>query len=99
MGTARSGRIDGAGPPSLEDAVSEPLLPSGVDVAFTDIEVTLLRDADSRHVTGRALTATVVAAGPSERLVEAVQAIDGLKGVGVRAVLISHGDNPAPVPR
>ena len=79
--------------------MSEQLLPSGVDVAFTDIEVTLLRDADSRHVTGRALTATVVAAGPSERLVEAVQAIDGLKGVGVRAVLISHGDNPAPVPR
>jgi len=75
------------------------LLRAGTEVAFTEIEATLLRGADARQAAGRALTATVVAAGPAERLAEAAQAIDELKGVGVRAVLISHGDDPAPVPR
>jgi len=79
--------------------MSQSLLPSGVDVAFTDIEAALLRDADTRQATARALTATVVASGPAERLREAAEAIKQLKGVGVRAVLISHGDDPAPVPR
>ena len=75
------------------------LLPTGADVAFTEIEGTLLRGADARQSAGRALTGTVVAAGPAERLAEAAEAIEELKGVGVRAVLISQGDNPAPVPR
>ena len=75
------------------------LLRAGTEVAFADIEATLLRGADAKQTAGRALTATVVAAGPAERLAEAAQAIDELKGVGVRAVLISHGDDPAPVPR
>lgn len=79
--------------------MSDVLLPSGVDVAFTDIEAALLRDAHTRQAAARALTATVVASGPAERLGEAAAAIDGLKGVGVRAVLISQGNNPAPVPR
>jgi glucose-6-phosphate dehydrogenase assembly protein OpcA len=75
------------------------LLQAGTEVAFTEIEATLLRGAAARHSAGRALTATVVAAGPAERLGEAAQAIEELKGIGVRAVLISHGDDPAPVPR
>lgn len=79
--------------------MSELLLPLGVPVAFADIEVTLLRSADTGRTGGRALTATIVAAGPAERLAEAARAIDELKGVGLRAVLISEGDDPAPVPR
>lgn len=79
--------------------MTEVLLPSGTDVAFAEIEGTLLRGADARHAVGRALTATVVAAGPAERLAEAAEAIVDLKGIGVRGVLISHGDDPAPVPR
>ena len=75
------------------------LLPAGAAVQFTEIEVALLRGVDARHNAGRALTGTVVAAGPAERIAEAAEAIDELKGIGVRAVLISHGDNPAPVPR
>jgi glucose-6-phosphate dehydrogenase assembly protein OpcA len=79
--------------------MTELLLPAGIAVAFTDIETALLRSAGSRQTAGRALTATVVVAGPAERLAVAAEAIVELKGVGVRAVLISHGDNPAPVPR
>lgn len=79
--------------------MTDVLLPSGTDVAFTEIEGTLIHSAGARQTVGRALTATVVAAGPAERLAEAAEAIIELKGIGVRAVLISHGDNPAPVPR
>jgi glucose-6-phosphate dehydrogenase assembly protein OpcA len=75
------------------------LLPAGAAVQFTEIEVALLRGVDARHNAGRALTGTVVAAGPAGRIAEAAEAIEELKGIGVRAVLISHGDNPAPVPR
>jgi glucose-6-phosphate dehydrogenase assembly protein OpcA len=79
--------------------MSELLLPKGAPVAFADIEAMLLRSADAGKAAGRALTATIVAVGPAERLAEAAQAIDELKGIGVRAVLISEGDDPAPVPR
>ena len=75
------------------------LLPTGAAVPFTEIEGTLLRGGDARQAAGRALTGTVVAAGPAERLAEAADAIEELKGIGVRAVLISQGDDPAPVPR
>src|SRR6476469_7571711 len=84
----------------MENAMSDVLLPSGVDVAFTDIASTLLRNSDEAgKATGMALTATVVVAGPAQRLVEATDAVTSLKDAGVRAVLISLGDNPAPVPR
>ncbi len=79
--------------------MTEQLLPAGVTVAFTEIEMAFLRSADAKQTAGRALTATIVAAGPPARLVDVAEAIDGLKGVGVRAVLISHGDDPAPAPR
>jgi glucose-6-phosphate dehydrogenase assembly protein OpcA len=84
----------------MEDVMSDVLLPSGVDVAFADIESMLLRDSgDAGKASAMALTATVVVAGPAERLVEAAEAVTSLKDAGVRAVLISHGDNPAPVAR
>ncbi|MFL6279040.1 MAG: OpcA/G6PD domain-containing protein [Vicinamibacterales bacterium] len=80
--------------------MTELLLPSGVDVAFTEIESALLRpSAEAGKPAGMALTATIVVAGPPDRLGDAEQAVSGLKDIGVRAVLISHGDNPAPVPR
>lgn len=74
------------------------LLPDGVPVGFADIESALAgvsRDATKRAA-GMALTATIVVAGPPHRLTEAAQALRGLTDVGVRAVLISYGDNPAP---
>jgi len=76
--------------------MSESLLPAGVAVSFSDIESALAGSSeDARHAAGAALTATVVVAGPRERLSEAAQAIESLKDIGVRAVLISYGDNPA----
>jgi len=80
--------------------MSESLLPAGIAVSFSDIESALAGSSeDARRAAGTALTATVVVAGPRERLSEAAQAIESLKDIGVRAVLISYGDNPAAVVR
>jgi glucose-6-phosphate dehydrogenase assembly protein OpcA len=77
--------------------MNESLLPSGVDVDFAGIESALAGSSvDTRRAGGTALTATIVVAGPANRLVEAAQAIAALKDVGVRSVLISYGDDPAP---
>ena len=54
---------------------------------------------EARRAAGMALTATIVVAGPPPRLTEAAKALSELKDVGVRAVLISYGDNPAPAVR
>jgi glucose-6-phosphate dehydrogenase assembly protein OpcA len=80
--------------------MSESLLPAGVAVDFSDIESALAGSSqDARRAGGTALTATVVVAGPLHRMPEAAEAIGTLKDVGVRAVLISYGDNPAPIVR
>lgn len=80
--------------------MSESLLPAGIAVSFSDIESALAGSNEDASRTARtALTATVVVAGPRERLSEAAQAIESLKDIGVRAVLISYGDNPAAVVR
>jgi glucose-6-phosphate dehydrogenase assembly protein OpcA len=81
--------------------MSESLLPSGVDVSFADMASALDGGSndEARGAAGMALTATIVVAGPPDRLVEAAQALSELKDVGVRAVLISYGDNPAPTVR
>src|SRR6478672_1072217 len=84
----------------MEDAMSESLLASGVAVSFSEIESALAGSTEEARRTGRtALTATVVVAGPRDRLAEAAEAVGALKDVGVRAVLISYGDNPAPSAR
>jgi len=84
----------------MEDVMSESLLPAGVAVSFSEIESALAGSSeDARRAAGTALTATVVVAGPRERLSEAAEAIESLKDIGVRAVLISYGDNPAPAVR
>jgi glucose-6-phosphate dehydrogenase assembly protein OpcA len=75
--------------------MSESLLPSGFDVAFSEIDAALGR-GDVRQSTRTALTATIVVTGPHDRVTQAAQAVDGLKDVGVRAVLICCGDNPVP---
>jgi glucose-6-phosphate dehydrogenase assembly protein OpcA len=80
--------------------MSVSLLPSGIAVTFSDIESALVGSSDDERRAGRtALTATVVVAGPDSRLAEAAQAIGALKDIGVRAVLISYGDNPVPAVR
>jgi glucose-6-phosphate dehydrogenase assembly protein OpcA len=80
--------------------MSVSLLPSGIAVTFSDIESALAGSSDDERRAGRtALTATVVVAGRESRLTEAAQAIGALKDIGVRAVLISYGDNPVPAVR
>jgi hypothetical protein len=82
----------------MENAVSTnpPLLPLGIEVPFSEIEVTLGSLDDGKRAPGRSLTATIVVVGPHARLAEAAQAVEQLTDVGVRAILISDGDNPAP---
>jgi len=78
--------------------MNESLLPSDREVSFGDIESALDGgfDDDAGGTPGMALTATIVVAGPAPRLAEAAHALSNVKDVGVRAVLISYGDNPAP---
>jgi glucose-6-phosphate dehydrogenase-like protein OpcA len=89
----------------MEDAVSTPsresLLPLGKEVPFADIELVLGRSGldDGKRAPGRALTATIVVVGPHDRLAEAAAAVEQLTDVGVRAILISDGTNPAPTVR
>jgi glucose-6-phosphate dehydrogenase assembly protein OpcA len=82
----------------MENAVSTntPLLPLGIEVPFSEIELTLGSLDDGKRAPGRSLTATIVVVGPNDRLAEAAQAVEHLTDVGVRAILISDGTNPAP---
>ena len=79
--------------------MSAPLLPNGVAVDFEDIESALTRDSNAEAIraAGMALTATIVVAGPPPQLAEAAKALSELTDAGLRAVLISYGDNPAPL--
>jgi hypothetical protein len=83
----------------MEDAVSSPQpdtpLPQKDTVSFEEIEETL-RSAAAEAERRLAGTATLVIAGSAERLAEAAGALDELSDIGVRAVLISYGDNPEP---
>ena len=75
------------------------LLPSAVEVPFAEIESALARlGQPSRGQAGpRALTATIVVIGPLERLFEAADALEQLSDrAGIRAILVSLGDDPAP---
>jgi glucose-6-phosphate dehydrogenase assembly protein OpcA len=74
------------------------LLQAGVAVGFGDIESALRGQASDEpsRTASTALTATIVVAGPSQRLAEAATALSQLTDAGVRAVLISYGGNPAP---
>ena len=85
----------------MSEQPGEPLLPTGVEVSFADIESLLSSHSsdETKRVAGMALTATMVVAGPPPRLMEAAKALSSLTDVGVRTVLISYGDNPEPAVR
>lgn len=82
----------------MSEPPGERLLNAGEAVSFADIESALRRSSndESKHASGMALTATIVVAGPPPRLTEAATALSELIDAGLRAVLISYGDNPAP---
>lgn len=80
------------------------LLPTGHDVPFSEIEVTLarlVRDGNRRNrAPARALTATVIVIGDVPRLAAAAEALEQLgEAGGVRAILISEGAHTAPIAR
>jgi glucose-6-phosphate dehydrogenase assembly protein OpcA len=89
----------------VEDRVSSSpseLLPAGADVSFNKIgEAMALGTCQASGATPmRALVATVVAVGPTDRLSAAAEALQALGDAGtVRGILISEGDNPAPPAR
>ena len=85
---------------------SQALLPDGVETSFSHIESTMARLAAGERgcVGGRSLasaaTATVVAVGPGERLIEAAEALKPYAQTGaIRAILIASGDRSAPAVR
>jgi glucose-6-phosphate dehydrogenase assembly protein OpcA len=82
----------------VSNAQPDNLLPQGRAVAFEEIEETL-RSAAGEAERRLAGTGTLVLAGTAERLVEAAAAVDELRDIGVRTVLISYGDNPEPTVR
>jgi glucose-6-phosphate dehydrogenase assembly protein OpcA len=75
--------------------VSDALLDSATPVAFGEIESALTRETTKKKGTGapaRALTATVVAVGPAERLEDAVEPLQALGASGaIRGILIPEG--------
>jgi glucose-6-phosphate dehydrogenase assembly protein OpcA len=81
----------------MEDAVSDSngeLLPGGRTVKFSEIESAL---ASQRDISGRDVTATVVAVGQANRLVDAAAAFAQIADAsGIRAILISNGNDPEP---
>jgi glucose-6-phosphate dehydrogenase assembly protein OpcA len=78
------------------------LLPAGADVSFNTIGEAMARGTcqDSGATPMRALVATVVAVGPTDRLGAAAEALQSLGDAGtVRGILISEGDSAAPPAR
>lgn len=74
------------------------LLPAGADVSFNKIGEAMARGTcqDSGATPMRALVATVVAIGPTDRLGAAAEALQSLGDAGtVRGILISEGDSAA----
>jgi glucose-6-phosphate dehydrogenase assembly protein OpcA len=80
----------------MEDAVSEGLIESGEALDFAGIQAALARDNRAPAANGapaRALTATVVAVGPRERLDVAVEPLQQLGRTGaIRGILIPQGE-------
>jgi glucose-6-phosphate dehydrogenase assembly protein OpcA len=78
---------------------NDPLLPSGVDVAFGDIEAmqVRLRQAGGPRPPAPASIATIVAVGSRDRLAPAADALMHLSATaGVRAILIACGRERTP---
>jgi glucose-6-phosphate dehydrogenase assembly protein OpcA len=82
----------------MTELAREPLLPSAVEVPFTEIGATLERLAGGKNCApARAQIATVVVIGSRPELREAAAALEQLTGSGgVRVILLSAGENPSP---
>jgi glucose-6-phosphate dehydrogenase assembly protein OpcA len=82
----------------MNASADEPLLPSGVEVPFSQMGATLERlNASKGGAPARALTATAVVVGTRAKLREAADALERLTtNGGVRVILISPGTNPSP---
>src|SRR3954449_5528269 len=74
------------------------LLPSGTEVAVSQIGEGLggQTPPEGKRLPGRTLTATIVVVGPHARLVDAADAVEHVTNIGVRAIVISTGTDPAP---
>jgi glucose-6-phosphate dehydrogenase assembly protein OpcA len=76
----------------MEDAVSETLMESAPGVGFAKIESALDGARQNDAAPARALTATVVAVGPRDRLQDAVEPLQHLGNSGaIRGILIPQG--------
>jgi glucose-6-phosphate dehydrogenase assembly protein OpcA len=78
------------------------LLPDGVEMPFSEIAAALAHGDSrvARTTVPRALTATIVAVGPDDRLVDAAAALRQLaRAAAVRTILISEGQQARPRPR
>lgn len=85
----------------MSTAGENQLLADGVSTAFADIESTVSAAGPMHHHAAqappRALTATVVAIGPPERLQQQAPVLEELgESGGVRAILISEGSSARP---
>ena len=83
---------------------SAQLLPAGKEVVFAEIEIVMSHLVYGDHRRGRmparALIATVVVVGNLDRLVPAAEALEQLgEAGGVRTILITEGDEAAPIAR
>ena len=91
---AEADALDVARWTTMEDAVSETLMESATTVALRRSSLRLARDAagQSDAAPARALTATVVAVGPRERLQDVVEPLQTLGNSGaIRGILIPQG--------
>jgi len=78
------------------------LLPHGVEMPFADIAAALVHGGEKavRMTPPRALTATIVAVGPAQRLAEAAGVLQRLGArAAVRTILISEGSESRPTVR
>ena len=83
----------------MEDVVTRTLVKSATAVPFSEVERALAREGAKKPGTtlsARALTATVVAVGPRERLDDVAQPLSELAAAGaIRAIIIPEGTPPA----
>jgi glucose-6-phosphate dehydrogenase assembly protein OpcA len=85
----------------VSEAPAGRLLENGLEVPFAEIGAAFGRATaqEGKRGSGLALTATVVAAGPPERLAEAAEALTKPTDIAIRAILISYGRLTVPVVR
>jgi glucose-6-phosphate dehydrogenase assembly protein OpcA len=85
----------------VSPAPDQHLLPAASEIDFSAIDSVLSGAGadEAKRAAGLALTATIVLAGPLERLDGAAAALQQLTDVGVRTILISYGTSSEPAVR